>query len=217
VQDPRTPSAAFGTLLALGSRSSTEARATLDGSPADINEHRDGFSVHIPASTGQSRRGYRGRAIMIPMRDCLCMMNISAYSLVAVAERACEMVPHGSVRQRLRIDPHAQLIRRGKMLRRTTMSWASQGRGREERAYCANAFGPTRVRVNAISGGLHDWRRARSVTFASSISRTNSIHRSAAGPHPRHGRIAPSAHGPASRVEPTAKMHHVDARTVGAR
>jgi len=89
----------------------------------------------------------RGKYVDTSLDNFLMTMNISAYSLVAVARRAAEMMPNGGSILTLtyygaeKVIPHYNVMGVAKAALETSVK------------YLANDLGPQNIRVNAISAG----------------------------------------------------------------
>ena len=103
------------------------------------------FVVHAIGFSDKSE--LRGKYVDTSLDNFLMTMNISAYSLVAVAKRAAEMMPDGGSIVTLtyygaeKVIPHYNVMGVAKAALETSVQ------------YLANDLGPQGIRVNAISAG----------------------------------------------------------------
>ncbi|UOR16209.1 enoyl-ACP reductase FabI [Qipengyuania aquimaris] len=103
------------------------------------------FVVHAIGFSDKSE--LRGKYVDTSLDNFLMTMNISAYSLVAVAKRAREMMPNGGSILTLtyygaeKVIPHYNVMGVAKAALETSVQ------------YLANDLGPEGIRVNAISAG----------------------------------------------------------------
>ena len=103
------------------------------------------FVVHAIGYSDKSE--LRGKYVDTSLDNFLMTMNISAYSLVAVAKRAAEMMPNGGSIVTLtyygaeKVIPHYNVMGVAKAALETSVQ------------YLANDLGPQGIRVNAISAG----------------------------------------------------------------
>ncbi len=104
------------------------------------------FVVHAIGFSDKSE--LRGKYVDTSLDNFLMTMNISAYSLVAVAKRASEMMPEtgGSILTLTyygaeKVIPHYNVMGVAKAALETSVQ------------YLANDLGPRNIRVNAISAG----------------------------------------------------------------
>ncbi|MBX7528289.1 enoyl-ACP reductase FabI [Qipengyuania vesicularis] len=103
------------------------------------------FVVHAIGFSDKSE--LRGKYVDTSLENFLMTMNISAYSLVAVAKRAAEMMPNGGSIVTLtyygaeKVIPHYNVMGVAKAALETSVQ------------YLANDLGPQNIRVNAISAG----------------------------------------------------------------
>ena len=103
------------------------------------------FVVHAIGFSDKSE--LRGKYVDTSLDNFLMTMNISAYSLVAVAKRAAEMMPNGGSILTLtyygaeKVIPHYNVMGVAKAALETSVQ------------YLANDLGPENIRVNAISAG----------------------------------------------------------------
>ena len=103
------------------------------------------FVVHAIGFSDKSE--LRGKYVDTSLDNFLMTMNISAYSLVAVAKRASAMMPEGGSILTLtyygaeKVIPHYNVMGVAKAALETSVQ------------YLANDLGPQNIRVNAISAG----------------------------------------------------------------
>ena len=103
------------------------------------------FVVHAIGFSDKNE--LRGKYLDTSLDNFLMTMNISAYSLVAVAKRASEMMPSGGSILTLtyygaeKVIPHYNVMGVAKAALETSVQ------------YLANDLGPQNIRVNAISAG----------------------------------------------------------------
>jgi enoyl-[acyl-carrier protein] reductase I len=103
------------------------------------------FVVHAIGFSDKNE--LRGKYLDTSLDNFLMTMNISAYSLVAVAQRAARMMPDGGSIVTLtyygaeKVIPHYNVMGVAKAALETSVK------------YLANDLGPQNIRVNAISAG----------------------------------------------------------------
>ncbi|MBX7482299.1 enoyl-ACP reductase FabI [Qipengyuania qiaonensis] len=103
------------------------------------------FVVHAIGFSDKNE--LRGKYVDTSLDNFLMTMNISAYSLVAVAQRASAMMPDGGAILTLtyygaeKVIPHYNVMGVAKAALETSVK------------YLANDLGPQNIRVNAISAG----------------------------------------------------------------
>jgi enoyl-[acyl-carrier protein] reductase I len=103
------------------------------------------FVVHAIGFSDKNE--LRGKYVDTSLDNFLLTMNISAYSLVAVAQRAARMMPDGGSLLTLsyygaeKVIPHYNVMGVAKAALETSVR------------YLANDLGPAGIRVNAISAG----------------------------------------------------------------
>ncbi|MGV2497802.1 enoyl-ACP reductase FabI [Pelagerythrobacter aerophilus] len=103
------------------------------------------FVVHAIGFSDKNE--LRGKYVDTSLDNFLMTMNISAYSLVAVAKRAAQMMPNGGSILTLtyygaeKVIPHYNVMGVAKAALETSVQ------------YLANDLGPDNIRVNAISAG----------------------------------------------------------------
>ncbi|OJW73510.1 MAG: enoyl-[acyl-carrier-protein] reductase [Sphingomonadales bacterium 63-6] len=103
------------------------------------------FVVHAIGFSDKNE--LRGKFVDTSLDNFLMTMNISAYSLVAVSQRAARMMPNGGSILTLtyygaeKVVPHYNVMGVAKSALETSVK------------YLANDLGPDNIRVNAISAG----------------------------------------------------------------
>ena len=103
------------------------------------------FVVHAIGFSDKNE--LRGKYVDTSLDNFLMTMNISAYSLVAVAQRAARMMPDGGSILTLtyygaeKVVPHYNVMGVAKAALETSVK------------YLANDLGPQNIRVNAVSAG----------------------------------------------------------------
>ena len=120
----------------------------LDATFAALKERWDGLDFVVHAIGFSDKNELRGGYIDTSLDNFLMTMNISAYSLVAVAQRAVAMMPEagGSILTLSyygaeKVIPHYNVMGVAKAALETSVK------------YLANDLGPRGIRVNAISAG----------------------------------------------------------------
>ena len=122
--------------------------ASLDTAFDKIKERWDTLDFVVHAIGFSDKSELRGKYVDTSLDNFLLTMNISAYSLVAVAKRASEMMPEsgGSILTLTyygaeKVMPHYNVMGVAKAALETSVR------------YLANDLGPQNIRVNAISAG----------------------------------------------------------------
>ena len=121
--------------------------AALDTAFAELKARWETIDFVVHAISFSDKNELRGRYMDTSLDNFLMTMNISAYSLVAVAKRAQEMMPEGGSILTLsyygaeKVIPHYNVMGVAKAALETSVK------------YLANDLGPQAVRVNAISAG----------------------------------------------------------------
>ena len=123
--------------------------AKLDATFAALQERWDGLDFVVHAIGYSDKTELRGGYIDTSLDNFLMTMNISAYSLVAVAQRAVAMMPEAGGGSILtlsyygaeKVIPHYNVMGVAKAALETSVK------------YLANDLGPRGIRVNAISAG----------------------------------------------------------------
>ncbi len=122
--------------------------ASLDAAFATLAEHWDSLDFVVHAIGYSDKNELRGKYVDTSLDNFLMTMNISAYSLVAVAQRAAKMMPEtgGSIVTLSyygaeKVIPHYNVMGVAKAALEASVR------------YLANDLGPDNIRVNAISAG----------------------------------------------------------------
>lgn len=119
----------------------------LDRAFATLRNRWDTIDFVVHAIGFSDKNELRGKYVDTSLENFLMTMNISAYSLVAVARRAAEMMPGGGSIVTLtyygaeKVIPHYNVMGVAKAALETSVK------------YLANDLGPQNIRVNAISAG----------------------------------------------------------------
>jgi len=119
----------------------------LDAAFATLKARWDTLDFVLHAIGFSDKNELRGRYVDTSLDNFLMTLNISAYSLVAVAKRAAEMMPNGGSILTLsyygaeKVVPHYNVMGVAKAALETSVK------------YLANDLGPDNIRVNAISAG----------------------------------------------------------------
>ena len=125
------------------------------------------FVVHAIGFSDKSQ--LRGKYYDTTLDNFLMTMNISAYSLVAVAKRAREMMPHGGSIVTLtyygaeKVIPHYNVMGVAKAALETSVK------------YLAVDLGPENIRINAISAGPIQTLAARGIGDFNYILKWNEL------------------------------------------
>ncbi len=121
---------------------------SLDAAFATLAEHWDSLDFVVHAIGYSDKNELRGKYVDTSLDNFLTTMNISAYSLVAVAQRAAKMMPEtgGSIVTLSyygaeKVIPHYNVMGVAKAALEASVR------------YLANDLGPDNIRVNAISAG----------------------------------------------------------------
>ena len=121
--------------------------ANLDAAFETLKTHWDSLDFVVHAIGFSDKNELRGKYVDTSLDNFLMTMNISAYSLVAVAKRAAEMMSDGGSILTLtyygaeKVIPHYNVMGVAKAALETSVQ------------YLANDLGPANIRVNAISAG----------------------------------------------------------------
>ncbi|MET0180206.1 MAG: enoyl-ACP reductase FabI [Novosphingobium sp.] len=122
--------------------------ASLDAAFAALAERWDMLDFVVHAVGFSDKNELRGGYVDTSLDNFLMTMNVSAYSLVAVTQRAMAMMPHsgGSILTLSyygaeKVIPHYNVMGVAKAALETSVK------------YLANDLGPRGIRVNAISAG----------------------------------------------------------------
>ncbi|MBX7541474.1 enoyl-ACP reductase FabI [Qipengyuania sphaerica] len=119
----------------------------LDSAFGTLKERWDTIDFVVHAIGFSDKSELRGQYVDTSLDNFLMTMNISAYSLVAVAKRARDMMPNGGSILTLtyygaeKVIPHYNVMGVAKAALETSVQ------------YLANDLGPEGIRVNAISAG----------------------------------------------------------------
>jgi enoyl-[acyl-carrier protein] reductase I len=121
--------------------------AALDDAFAKLKERWETIDFLVHAIGFSDKNQLRGKFYDTTLDNFLMTMNISAYSLVAVTQRAREMMPSGGSILTLtyygaeKVVPHYNVMGVAKAALEASVR------------YLANDLGPENIRVNAISAG----------------------------------------------------------------
>ena len=119
----------------------------LDNAFDTLKERWETIDFVVHAIGFSDKNELRGKYVDTSLDNFLMTMNISAYSLVAVAKRAAAMMPDGGSILTLtyygaeKVIPHYNVMGVAKAALETSVQ------------YLANDLGPQNIRVNAISAG----------------------------------------------------------------
>ena len=119
----------------------------LDAAFDQIKTRWDTLDFVVHAIGFSDKNELRGKYVDTSLDNFLMTMNISAYSLVAVTQRAAAMMPNGGSILTLtyygaeKVVPHYNVMGVAKAALETSVK------------YLANDLGPANIRVNAISAG----------------------------------------------------------------
>lgn len=121
---------------------------SLDAAFATLRERWDSIDFVVHAIGYSDKNELRGKYVDTSLENFLNTMNISAYSLVAIAQRAAAMMPESggailtlSYYGAEKVVPHYNVMGVAKAALETSVK------------YLANDLGPRNIRVNAISAG----------------------------------------------------------------
>jgi len=121
--------------------------AALDGAFDTLKARWQTIDFLVHAIGFSDKNELRGKYVDTSLDNFLMTLNISAYSLVAVTNRARPMMPHGGSVLTLtyygaeKVVPHYNVMGVAKAALETSVK------------YLANDLGPENIRVNAISAG----------------------------------------------------------------
>ncbi len=121
--------------------------AALDAAFDQLKARWDTLDFVVHAIGFSDKNELRGKYVDTSLDNFLMTMNISAYSLVAVAQRAAAMMPDGGSIVTLsyygaeKVIPHYNVMGVAKAALEASVK------------YLANDLGPDNIRVNAISAG----------------------------------------------------------------
>jgi enoyl-[acyl-carrier protein] reductase I len=136
---------------------------------AALDEAFDALKAKWPTIDFSDKSQLRGRFYDTTLDNFLMTMNISAYSLVAVAKRAREMMPEGGSILTLtyygaeKVIPHYNVMGVAKAALETSVK------------YLAVDMGPEKIRVNAISAGPIQTLAARGIGDFNYILKWNEL------------------------------------------
>ncbi|MCZ8368629.1 MAG: enoyl-ACP reductase FabI [Porphyrobacter sp.] len=121
---------------------------SLDAAFAALKERWDSLDFVVHAIGYSDKNELRGHYVDTSLENFLNTMNISAYSLVAISQRAAAMMPESggailtlSYYGAEKVVPHYNVMGVAKAALETSVK------------YLANDLGPRNIRVNAISAG----------------------------------------------------------------
>lgn len=121
---------------------------SLDAAFATLRERWDSIDFVVHAIGYSDKNELRGKYVDTSLDNFLNTMNISAYSLVAISQRAAAMMPESggailtlSYYGAEKVVPHYNVMGVAKAALETSVK------------YLANDLGPRNIRVNAISAG----------------------------------------------------------------
>lgn len=121
---------------------------SLDAAFATLKERWDSIDFVVHAIGYSDKNELRGHYVDTSLDNFLMTMNISAYSLVAITQRAAAMMPESggtiltlSYYGAEKVIPHYNVMGVAKAALETSVK------------YLANDLGPRNIRVNAISAG----------------------------------------------------------------
>jgi enoyl-[acyl-carrier protein] reductase I len=121
---------------------------SLDAAFATLKQRWDRLDFVVHAIGFSDKNELRGKYVDTSLDNFLLTMNISAYSLVAITQRAAEMMPESggailtlSYYGAEKVVPHYNVMGVAKAALETSVK------------YLANDLGPRNIRVNAISAG----------------------------------------------------------------
>jgi enoyl-[acyl-carrier protein] reductase I len=122
--------------------------ASLDAAFATLEARWDRLDFVVHAIGFSDKNELRGKYVDTSLENFLLTMNVSAYSLVAVTQRAARMMPESggailtlSYYGAEKVVPHYNVMGVAKAALETSVK------------YLANDLGPRNIRVNAISAG----------------------------------------------------------------
>jgi enoyl-[acyl-carrier protein] reductase I len=121
---------------------------SLDAAFATLKQRWDSLDFVVHAIGFSDKNELRGKYVDTSLDNFLLTMNISAYSLVAITQRAAAMMPESggavltlSYYGAEKVVPHYNVMGVAKAALETSVK------------YLANDLGPRNIRVNAISAG----------------------------------------------------------------
>jgi enoyl-[acyl-carrier protein] reductase I len=143
--------------------------AALDAAFAKLRERWETLDFVVHAIGFSDKSQLRGKFYDTTLDNFQMTMNISAYSLVAVTQRAREMMPMGGSILTLtyygaeKVVPHYNVMGVAKAALETSVR------------YLANDLGPENIRVNAISAGPIQTLAARGIGDFNYILKWNQL------------------------------------------
>ena len=129
--------------------------AALDTAFATLAARWDSLDFVVHAIGYSDKAELRGRYVDTSLENFLLTMNISAYSLVAVAQRAAAMMPAYDAEARTGGGAMLTLSYFGaeKVIPHYNVMGVAKAALESSVKYLANDLGPANIRVNAISAG----------------------------------------------------------------
>jgi enoyl-[acyl-carrier protein] reductase I len=143
--------------------------AALDAAFDSMKQRWDTLDFVVHAIGFSDKSQLRGKFYDTTLDNFLMTMNVSAYSLVAVAQRARAMMPNGGSILTLtyygaeKVVPHYNVMGVAKAALETAVR------------YLANDLGPENIRVNAISAGPIQTLAARGIGDFNYILKWNQL------------------------------------------
>lgn len=143
--------------------------AALDAAFAILRQRWETIDFVVHAIGFSDKSQLRGKFYDTTLDNFLLTMNVSAYSLVAVAQRARAMMPNGGSILTLtyygaeKVVPHYNVMGVAKAALETSVR------------YLANDLGPENIRVNAISAGPIQTLAARGIGDFNYILKWNQL------------------------------------------
>ena len=143
--------------------------ASLDAAFATLKQRWETIDFVVHAIGFSDKSQLRGKFYDTTLDNFLMTMNVSAYSLVAVAQRARAMMPKGGSILTLtyygaeKVMPHYNVMGVAKAALETSVR------------YLANDLGPENIRVNAISAGPIQTLAARGIGDFNYILKWNQL------------------------------------------
>jgi enoyl-[acyl-carrier protein] reductase I len=143
--------------------------ASLDAAFDSLKQRWDTLDFVVHAIGFSDKSQLRGKFYDTTLDNFLMTMNVSAYSLVAVAQRARAMMPNGGSILTLtyygaeKVVPHYNVMGVAKAALETAVR------------YLANDLGPENIRVNAISAGPIQTLAARGIGDFNYILKWNQL------------------------------------------
>jgi enoyl-[acyl-carrier protein] reductase I len=143
--------------------------ASLDAAFETLKQRWDTLDFVVHAIGFSDKSQLRGKFYDTTLENFLLTMNVSAYSLVAVAQRARAMMPNGGSILTLtyygaeKVVPHYNVMGVAKAALETSVR------------YLANDLGPENIRVNAISAGPIQTLAARGIGDFNYILKWNQL------------------------------------------